>query len=62
MQEYIKEVLLDSKKTKEVLKEKLNRKKAPDYTITQLQANAGTNTMLSQVTGIIIGSPEFQRR
>ena len=52
----------DSKKTKEVLKEKLNRKKAPDYTITQLQANAGTNTMLSQVTGIIIGSPEFQRR
>ncbi len=52
----------DSKKSKEVLKEKVNRKKASDYTITQLQANAGTNTMLSQVTGIIIGSPEFQRR
>jgi len=52
----------DNKKTKEVLREKVDRKKAPDYTITQLQANAGTNTMLSQVTGIIIGSPEFQRR
>ena len=53
---------LDHKKTKEVLREKVDRKKAPDYTITQLQANAGSNTMLSQVTGIIIGSPEFQRR
>ncbi len=52
----------DNKKANEVLREKFNRKKAPDYTITQLQANAGTNTMLSQVTGIIIGSPEFQRR
>jgi hypothetical protein len=52
----------ESKKNKDVLKEKINRKKAPDYSITQLQANAGNNTMLSQVTGIIIGSPEFQRR
>ncbi len=48
--------------TKKVFKEKVNRKKAADYTITQLQANAGNNSMLSQVTGIIIGSPEFQRR
>ncbi|MGV3540449.1 MAG: DUF1800 domain-containing protein, partial [Rufibacter sp.] len=27
-----------------------------------LQANGGNNTMLAQVVGIIIGSPEFQRR
>jgi len=52
----------DGRKRKDVLKEKVNIKKAPDYSITQLQANAGNNSMLSQVTGIIIGSPEFQRR
>ena len=47
---------------KKVLKERVGRKNAPDYTIQQLQANAGNKSMLSQVTGIIIGSPEFQRR
>ncbi|MFP5042078.1 DUF1800 domain-containing protein [Parasediminibacterium sp. JCM 36343] len=48
---------------KRLLKEKPGKKKVPDYTIQQLMAmNAGNNTMLSQVTGIIIGSPEFQRR
>ena len=52
----------DGRKRKNVLKEKVNFKKAPDYSITQLQANSGNNSMLSQVTGIIIGSPEFQRR
>jgi hypothetical protein len=26
------------------------------------QQKAGTNTMLSQVVGVIIGSPEFQRK
>jgi hypothetical protein len=29
---------------------------------TQIQYATGTNTMLSQVVGIIIGSPEFQRK
>ena len=28
----------------------------------QIQTTAGNNTMLSQVVGVIIGSPEFQRR
>ena len=47
---------------KKVLKEKVNRKKSADYTIQDLMVNTGNKTMLSQVTGIIIGSPEFQRK
>ena len=31
-------------------------------TITQMQLKVGNNSMINQVTGIIIGSPEFQRR
>ena len=28
----------------------------------QIQTTTGNNTMLAQVVGVIIGSPEFQRR
>jgi len=47
---------------KKILKEKIGKKKVQDYTIQQLQVNAGNKSMLAQVTGIIVGSPEFQRR
>ncbi len=39
---------------------KLKGKKALNNTVTPLKA--GTNTMLAQVVGVIIGSPEFQRK
>ncbi|HTM98225.1 MAG TPA: DUF1800 domain-containing protein [Pedobacter sp.] len=38
----------------------LKGKKALNSTVTPLKA--GTNTMLAQVVGVIIGSPEFQRK
>lgn len=38
-------------------------KKNKDMSVAQLQSSyAGNNTMLSQVVGIIIGSPEYQRK
>ena len=39
-------------------KKKVNGRKGE----AQVQLLPGTNTMLAQVVGIIIGSPEFQRR
>ncbi len=47
---------------KKVLKEKVNKKNAANYTVQELMVKAGDKSMLSQVTGIIIGSPEFQRK
>ncbi len=44
------------------IKENPGKKNAPNNSMQQLQMYAGNNTMLSQVTGIIIGSPEFQRK
>lgn len=44
------------------LKDNPGKKTAPEIPIQKLLANAGNNSMLSQVTGIIIGSPEFQRK
>jgi len=53
----------DSKKVLgEALSKKIAKKSAPSFTTQQLQVNTGTNSILSQVTGIIIGSPEFQRK
>ncbi len=47
-----------AKKMEEKTPKKLNSKKGND----QLPMLTGNNTMLAQVVGIIIGSPEFQRR
>ncbi len=44
------------------IKEKPGKKTAPEISMQRLMASAGNNSMLSQVTGIIIGSPEFQRK
>jgi uncharacterized protein (DUF1800 family) len=44
------------------LKENPGKKTAPEIPLQSLMAVAGNNSMLSQVTGIIIGSPEFQRK
>ncbi len=43
-------------------KEKPGKKMAPNVSMQQMMGYAGNNSMLSQVTGIIIGSPEFQRK
>lgn len=43
-------------------KENPGRKNAPNVSMQQMMGYAGNNSMLSQVTGIIIGSPEFQRK
>ena len=47
---------------KKVLKEKVSKKNNTNYTVQDLMVKAGDKSMLSQVTGIIIGSPEFQRK
>lgn len=53
----------DSKKVlRDEAAKKLVKKNPPSFTTQQLQVNSGTNSILSQVTGIIIGSPEFQRK
>jgi phospholipase/lecithinase/hemolysin len=45
------------------MKEKINKKNTGKTTsISGLQTTVGNNSMLAQVVGIIIGSPEFQRR
>ena len=44
------------------LKEKINRKNKPQSKDIIYTASFGNNSMLSQVVGIIIGSPEYQRR
>ena len=43
-------------------KGKKGKTKNEDLTINQMQSMKGNNSMINQVTGIIIGSPEFQRR
>ncbi len=49
------------KNTKEKISKKNNIKKG-DLNYASMQTATGSNTMLSQVVGIIIGSPEFQRK
>lgn len=44
------------------LKEKLNRKNKPQTKDITYNTSFGNNSLLSQVVGIIIGSPEYQRR
>lgn len=56
------EMMEDKKRTKKLAgnpSKKINGKKGDSG---QLQMATGNNTMLAQVVGIIIGSPEFQRR
>lgn len=48
--------------TDEDVTEKTTKKKEAQNNITNAIAAKGTNNMMSQVAGIIIGSPEFQRR
>lgn len=53
----------DGSENKKARKEKIGgKRKAQDYTVQQLESSPGNNTLLAQVTGVIIGSPEFQRR
>ncbi len=49
------------KNTKEKISKNNNIKKG-DLNYASMQTATGSNTMLSQVVGIIIGSPEFQRK
>lgn len=51
--------VMDKQKT---VIERPGKKYAPNVSMQQMMGNAGNNSMLSQVTGIIIGSPEFQRK
>jgi hypothetical protein len=44
------------------LKDNPGKKTAPEISMQRLLAYNGNNSMLSQVAGIIIGSPEFQRK
>jgi len=44
------------------IKENPGKKTAPEISMQRLLAYNGNNSMLSQVAGIIIGSPEFQRK
>ncbi|MDI9364353.1 MAG: DUF1800 domain-containing protein [Flavobacterium sp.] len=44
------------------IKENPGKKTAPDISLQRLMAYNGNNSMLAQVAGIIIGSPEFQRK
>lgn len=62
MQEEDEDMMMEGKKRERPEgkpSKKLNSKKGEDGPI---QVTAGNNTMLAQVVGIIIGSPEFQRR
>ncbi len=52
----------DKKRRLQLEKDAPKRKKPTNYSLQDLMAKSGTNTMLGQVTGIIIGSPEYQRR
>lgn len=51
-----------STKKQKPLKENPGKKTAPEIPMQRLMAYNGNNSMLSQVAGIIIGSPEFQRK
>ncbi len=48
--------------TNDAKKGKKGKDKNEESSITQMQSKVGSNSMINQVTGIIIGSPEFQRR
>ena len=57
-------MMMDDAKQKN-MKEKINKKnniKKGDLNYAAMQSATGNNTMLAQVVGIIIGSPEFQRK
>jgi len=49
-------------KKQKPLKENPGKKTAPEIPLQRLMTYNGNNSMLSQVAGIIIGSPEFQRK
>lgn len=49
-------------KKQKPLKDNPGKKTAPEIPLQRLMAYNGNNSMLSQVAGIIIGSPEFQRK
>jgi hypothetical protein len=46
----------------ESVEEKINKAATVDKAAEQMTFDKGTKNMLSQVVGIIIGSPEFQRK
>ncbi len=59
MKNFIRQIKKQIKKLEGNPSKKNNGKKGDSG---QLQMSTGNNTMLAQVVGIIIGSPEFQRR
>lgn len=56
--------MMDGNESKKLLKEKPGKKNREknNFTTMQMQAASGSNSMLAQVVGIVIGSPEFQRK
>ena len=56
--------MMDDNSNKKLLKERPGKKNQEKNNLTtlQMQAAPGSNSMLAQVVGIIIGSPEFQRK
>lgn len=46
----------------DAVKEKPIVKASPKGNQNRVQTATGSNTMLAQVVGVIIGSPEFQRK
>lgn len=54
-------LITDDKATAEKMKERFT-KKAAKNTLSAMQSSSGNNSMLAQVVGVIIGSPEFQRK
>ncbi len=51
-----------AKVKQKTLKDNPGKRNAPEIPMQRLLASAGNNSMLSQVTGNIIGSPAFQRK
>jgi uncharacterized protein (DUF1800 family) len=56
------EMMMNDRKKAKQNEGKIVKKGQLNGNIANMQSGGGTNTMLSQVTGIIIGSPEFQRK
>lgn len=52
----------EMKTTKKVKEQPVKKGISKNITLASLQTTAGNNSMMAQVVGIIIGSPEFQRK
>jgi hypothetical protein len=58
------EMMMDKPNNKKATQQegKIGKKGLKNGDVLQTQSLAGNNSMLGQVVGIIIGSPEFQRK